>query len=229
MMKHVQAVCLDLDDTLWDLGPVIGRAEHAVHEWFGERYPRIAERFSVEDIRALRQRVEAEFPGREHDLPLLRRATFARLARETGYPEDLAEAAFAAFQRVRNALTPFDDVRPGLERLARRGPVVALTNGTADLGVIGLRHFFTAVFTAGDVGAAKPHPRAFLAVCAQLALRPAEILHAGDHPEKDVAAARALGMPAVWVDRGLHAWPDDLAPADFVVSDLHELADLVGA
>lgn len=228
-MRHVKAICLDLDDTLWDLGPVIGRAEQAVHDWFGQHYPRVVECFSVDDIRALRRRMEAEFPGREHDLPLLRRATFAYVAREAGYADDLADAAFAAFQRVRNDLVPFDDVRPALERLARRGPVVALTNGTADLGVIGLRHYFTAVLMAGDVGAAKPDPRAFLAVCAKLALRPDEILHAGDHPEKDVAAARALGMSAVWVDRGLHGWPIGLAPAEHVVRDLGELADLVGA
>lgn len=228
-MRHVKAICLDLDDTLWDLGPVIGRAEQSVHDWFRERYPRVVERYSIDDIRVLRRAIEAEYPGREHDLPLMRRATFARVARESGYGEELAEAAFAEFQRVRNDLVPFDDVRPALERLARRGPVVALTNGTADLGVIGLGHYFTAVMTAGGVGAAKPDPRAFLAVCAQLGLGPAEILHAGDHPEKDVAAARALGMPAVWVDRGLHEWPAGLAPAERVVGDLLELADLVGA
>ena len=38
-MRHARAICLDLDDTLWDLGPVIGRAETAVHDWFRERYP----------------------------------------------------------------------------------------------------------------------------------------------------------------------------------------------
>ncbi len=228
-MQHVKAICLDLDDTLWDLGPVIGRAEQAVHEWFGRHYPRITERFSIEDVRALRMAVEADFPGREHDLPMLRRETFARLARAVGYEDDPAEAAFAIFQRVRNGVLPYADVHTGLARLARRAPVVALTNGTADLEVIGLRHYFTAVFTAGEVGAAKPDARAFAAVCARLALRPGEVAHAGDHPEKDVAAARAAGMTAVWVDRGLHAWPAGLAPAEHVVADLHELADLVGA
>ncbi len=228
-MKHVKAICLDLDDTLWDLGPALGRAEQAVHDWFAERYPRIAESFSIEDVRALRQRMEVEFPGQEHDLSLLRRATFARLARETGYAPDLAEEAFRTFQRVRNDLVPFDDVVPALERLARRGPLVALTNGNADLGVIGLERFFTAVFMAGDLAAPKPDPRAFFAVCAQLALAPVAVLHAGDHPEKDVAAARAFGMPAVWVNRGHHVWPGSLAPPEHVVRDLRELADLVGA
>ena len=228
-MRHTRAICLDLDDTLWDLGPVIWRAEKAVHDWFRERYPRIPQRWSIEDIRALRQRIEREHPGREHDLPMLRKATFARLARESGYGEELAEEAFAAFQRVRNDLVCFDDVHPALARLAKRGPVVALTNGTADLAAIGVRHYFTAVLTAADVGAAKPDPRAFRAVCAALGLSAAEIVHAGDHPEKDVDAARAAGMGAVWVDRGLHDWPAGLRPAEHVVADLGELADLVGA
>jgi putative hydrolase of the HAD superfamily len=228
-MKHVRAICLDLDDTLWELGPALVRAEQSLHDWFATHYPRIAERFSIDDVRALRHRMEAEFPGREHDLALLRKATFQRLAAETGYTPELADQAFAAFQRVRNDLVPYADVVPALERLARRGPVVALTNGTADLGAIGLRRYFTAVFTAADLDAAKPDPRAFMAVAAELALAPAAILHAGDHPEKDVDAARAIGMAAVWVDRGLHAWPETLAPAEHVVSDLGELADLVGA
>lgn len=228
-MQHVKAISLDLDDTLWDLGPVILRAEHAVYEWLGRHYPRVVARYTPDDIRALRRAVEADFPGREHDLPLLRRATFARLARDCGYDEDLAGAAFAAFQQVRNQVTPFDDVHPALARLARRGPVVALTNGTADLAVIGLRHYFAAVYTAGDAGAAKPDPRAFRFVCDRLGLAPGQVLHAGDHPENDVAGARASGMPAIWVDRGLHAWPAQLAPAEHVVGDLHELAELVGA
>jgi putative hydrolase of the HAD superfamily len=228
-MKHIRAICLDLDDTLWELGPALARAERALHEWFAATYPRIAARFRIEDMRALRERIAAELPGREHDLRLLRKATFARLATETGYPPTLADAAFEVFQRFRNDLVPFADVEPALERLARRGPVVALTNGTADLEVIGLRRYFTAVFTAADVDAAKPDPRAFRAVAQGLGLEPSAVLHAGDHPEKDVAAARALGMSAVWVDRGLHVWPAALQPAEHVVADLGELADLVGA
>jgi putative hydrolase of the HAD superfamily len=228
-MLHVKAICLDLDDTLWDLAPVLSRAEQAVYGWFERRYPRIAARFQPEEIRALRRSMHAEFPGREYDLGLLRRATFARLARETGYPESLAEEAFATFQHARNQVTLFDDVRPGLERLARRAPLVALTNGTADLEVIGLRNFFTVVLTARDVAAAKPDPRAFLAVCAQIALPPEHVLYAGDHPETDVAGARAVGMRAIWVDRGLHQWPAGVPPADHVVRDLHQLAGLVGA
>jgi putative hydrolase of the HAD superfamily len=228
-MQHVKAICLDLDDTLWDLAPVLGRAEEHIYAWFARRYPRINELYTLDEIRALRQSARREYPDREHDLAFLRKAMFARLAREAGYPETLADQAFAAFQEARNRVTLFADVRPGLERLARRAPLVALTNGNADLAVIGVRHFFTAVVTAVDVGAAKPDPRGFLAVCARVGLPPGDVLHAGDHPEIDVAAARAVGMPAIWIDRGRHAWPAGLPAADHVVRDLHQLAGLLGA
>jgi len=228
-MVHVKAVCLDLDDTLWDLGPTIVRAERAVHDWFARHYPRITQRFTPEAMRRLRFEVGLAHPDRGHDLPFLRQTTFARMARESGYDDSLAKAAFAEFQRVRNRLVLFDDVEPALARLARRGPLVALTNGTADLAAIGLQQYFGAVFTAFAIGAAKPDARAFLSVSEALSLQPGEILHAGDNPLSDVAGARASGMQAVWVDRGLHAWPSSLEPATHRVADLAALADLVGA
>ncbi len=228
-MNHIRAICLDLDDTLWDLAPVIERAEQALQVWFAQHYPRVAQRYSIPGIRELRWRMAARFPGREHDLALLRRATFAELARDCGYPLEVGEEAFMAFQRARNQVSLYADVRPALERLARRMPLVALTNGNADLDVIGLRHYFSAVLGAAGIGVAKPDPRAFQAVCARLSLRPAEVVHAGDHPQNDVAAARAIGMTAVWVDRGHHAWPAGLPPAGMVVGNLEELAGFVGA
>jgi len=228
-MDHVKAICLDLDDTLWDLGPVIEQAERAVLDWFDLHYPRITQRFSLQDMRAMRRAVEAEFPGRSHDLPLLRRTTFSRLAGACGYTEDPSDAAFAEFQRARNRVTPYPDVHPALARLARRAPLVALTDGTADLRVIGLSQYFTAVVTAADAGAAKPDPRAFRLACHRLGLEPGQVLHAGDHPEKDVGGARALGMTAVWVRRSDRDWPPQLPDPEHMVADMAELAQLLGA
>lgn len=228
-IKHIRAICLDLDDTLWELGPVIEQAERVLQVWFAHHWPRVSERYSIPAIRALRQQVAGRFPGQEHDLGLLRRATYAELARDCGYPGSLGEEAFTVFQQARNRVMPYADVHPALSRLARRFPLVALTNGNADLEAIGLRRHFAAVFAAAGLGVAKPDPRAFQAVCERLSLQPAEIAHAGDHPQHDVAGARAAGMTAVWVDRGHHAWPGGLQPAGHVVHDLMELVALVGA
>ena len=35
-MREVQAIIFDLDDTLWEVGPVIVRAEHAMREFLAE-------------------------------------------------------------------------------------------------------------------------------------------------------------------------------------------------
>jgi FMN hydrolase / 5-amino-6-(5-phospho-D-ribitylamino)uracil phosphatase len=229
-MQHVKAICLDLDDTLWELGPVIVRAEQGVHAWFAAHYPAVTRRCTLEGMRRMRLAVEREHPGRAHDLPFLRRTTFARLARDADYLDPgIPEAAFAEFQRLRNQLVPFTDVGPALERLAQRGPVVALTNGTADLAAVGLRHHFAAVFMADAIGAAKPDARAFHAVCDALGFAPGEVLHAGDSPRHDVLGAHAAGLAAVWIDRGLHAWPGGVDPPAHRVVDLGALADLVGA
>jgi REG-2-like HAD superfamily hydrolase len=70
----------------------------------------------------------------------------------------------------------------------------------------------------------KPDTAIFAAALARLGVAPDRALHAGDHPEKDVFAARRAGLRAVLVDHaGAHA-DGRLAPR---VRDLWELAALI--
>ena len=57
------------------------------------------------------------------------------------------------------------------------------------------------VWTAEDLGAAKPSPDAFLRACDRWGLPPAAVLHVGDRHDLDVVAARAAGLRAVHLDR----------------------------
>jgi putative hydrolase of the HAD superfamily len=134
----------------------------------------------------------------------------------------MAEEAYAEFQRLRNQVTLYDDVLPALAELRSGRLLVALTNGNADLDVIGLSGHFDAIFTAAQVGAAKPDPRVYRAVCEALDLVAEQVIHAGDDPERDVVAARAFGMPAVWINRAGRRWPDAHPAPE------HEVADLLG-
>ena len=43
-MRAVRAITFDLDDTLWEIGPVIERAERRVYEEIRNRFPRVAGR-----------------------------------------------------------------------------------------------------------------------------------------------------------------------------------------
>ena len=62
MSFPVHAITLDLDDTIWPIGPVIGRAETALGAWLRENAPRTAERWPLAAMRALRDEVAAEHP-----------------------------------------------------------------------------------------------------------------------------------------------------------------------
>ena len=225
MKFPVRAISLDLDDTLWPFAPIGGRIEAALHEWFLEYSPATAERFPVVEMRALRERVFAEFPQHAHDLGLLRRLTIERALRESGDDPALAQAAYAIFFRERNRVDFYEDALDGLRRIATRMPVAALTNGNADLAAIGIAGHFRFQLGAREYGAGKPEPGIFLETCRRLGIEPHEVLHVGDHPEMDVAGAMRAGLRSCWIDRGEHAWPEQQPTADLHVRTLTELAD----
>jgi FMN hydrolase / 5-amino-6-(5-phospho-D-ribitylamino)uracil phosphatase len=227
-LDQIRAVAFDLDNTLWDIGPVIERAESRVHAWLAEHCPRIPERLSLADMRAARELLAREEPHNAHDFTYLRVASLARHARQCGYDEDVALRAFEVFFAARNEVELFADVRPGLERLRSRFPLATLSNGNADLALIGLAEFFVLSLNARQIGVGKPHPRCFQRLAEGLGARPHDILYVGDDPVLDVAAAREAGLSTVWVNRFDLEWPSELAPADIVVTDLAQLAEFLG-
>jgi FMN hydrolase / 5-amino-6-(5-phospho-D-ribitylamino)uracil phosphatase len=228
MLEHVRAVAFDLDNTLWDIGPVIARAESRLHAWLSEHCPRIPERVSIAEMRATRESLAREEPHNAHDFTYLRVASLARHARECGYDEEIAHRAFEVFFAARNELEPFADVRPGLERLRSRFALATLSNGNADLARIGLSDFFVLSLNARQIGVGKPHPRCFERLAEGLRLEPHDIVYVGDDPLLDVEAARAAGLSTAWVNRLDLRWPSKIAPADLVVTDFTQLAQSLG-
>ena len=116
----------------------------------------------------LRRQVVASRPDWAHDLSALRRETIRLALLDAGDDPALADPAFEVFFAERQRVDLFDDVLPALGRLAARWPVVALTNGNADVQrVPGLGRHFHAAVSARDLGLAKPAPQAFAAACAR--------------------------------------------------------------
>src|SRR5215470_7104134 len=114
LLHTIRAVAFDLDNTLWDVDPVIARAEAVWMSWLQENCPRIPERLTLEDLRAARMELAAREPHNAHDFTYLRIASLAQHARELGYDESIAEAAFEIFSAARNQLDLFPDVRSAL-------------------------------------------------------------------------------------------------------------------
>jgi putative hydrolase of the HAD superfamily len=219
----IRAICFDLDNTLWDIEPVLARAERILADWLEARYPRIPRRFTPAAMAEVRAELLREQPHQSHDFTFLRRETLSRLAAAVGYEREVGHEAFATWHAARNQCVPFADVLPALDRLRPRYRLATLSNGNADLARIGIAHQFEVSLHAARVGCAKPDPRAYKALADALTLRPQEILFVGDEPQADVVGPRVAGMKTVWVNRAGHDWPVELAPADHVVASLHEL------
>ena len=218
----IKAITFDLDDTLWDVWPVVERAERLLHDWLGSRYPRIPERFTPLELRDLSAEIAAARPEIAHDRTRLRKDALQLAAARAGYREFDVEAAFAVFYVARNAVELFEEVRPALERLARRYTLASLSNGNADVRLIGLDDMFSFSLNAIEAGAAKPEPPMFELACRRLGARPEQIVHVGDDPEHDVRGAANAGFRTVWLNRSGRNWPGGRR-ADAEIGDLAEL------
>jgi putative hydrolase of the HAD superfamily len=196
-----RAITLDLDDTLWPMLPVLKHAERTLASWLGAHAPATAAFLDPDTRVALREAVMADHPERAHDVGFLRLELLRRALARAGDDPSLAQPAFDVFFEARQQVSLFDDVLPVLERWSTKVPVVALTNGNADLHRIGLARFFKGVVSAHELGCAKPDPRAFHAACELAGVAPADTLHVGDDPALDVAGAEAAGLQAVWLLR----------------------------
>lgn len=210
-MQTIQVITLDLDDTLWEIHPVIHRAERRLYEWMGEEYPRIVDQYSREALAGFRREVVKEFPHLSHDYTFLRRTVLGRAAESSGYSGDFVDQAMDVFDQERNAVDIFPEVIPTLEALSRDYTLVAVTNGNARLDMIGIDHLFHHMVSARDAGAAKPAPAIFTKAMEVSGGTPATTLHVGDDPHMDVVGAQGAGLRAVWVNRNNSDWPDEHA------------------
>lgn len=226
-VEKIRAVSLDLDDTLWPIWPVIERAEKALHDWLAEHAPMTAALFSnPAALREIRNHMTTARPDLKHDLSALRRESIRLALYRASEDPLLADAAFDAFFAERQRVTLYEDALPALEFLSQRFPLVALSNGNADLERTGVARFFRAGINAREFGVGKPDPRIFLAAAGAVEVQPEEILHVGDDATLDALGALNAGMQAAWLNRSDAMWPHEMEPHVTVVS-LQELCDLL--
>lgn len=201
-LASLSAISLDLDDTLWPFLPAVLRAEQTLHDWLLAQAPRTAGLLtSPQVLGTLRQRFEATRPDLAHDLRALRLGSI-RLALELSDENpELAQTAYDVFFAARQRVDFFEDAFPALEWLSARFPLVAISNGNANLEVTGGHHFFRAAFNPERAGCAKPDAAIFHAAAEAAGCRPEQMLHVGDDADLDVVGALAAGCQAAWVVR----------------------------
>jgi putative hydrolase of the HAD superfamily len=222
----IRAVTLDLDDTLWPVLPALELADRAVDDYLREHWPEVARAWPIPAMRALRAQVAESRPDLAHDFTTQRRLTQQHAFAACGIADAPLETLWEIYFAARNAVEPWPDSLPALERLAARWPLASLTNGNADLARTGVQAHFVHHVCSRDVGTAKPDPRIFLAAVDRLGVATHEVLHVGDDPELDVVGAHRAGLRAAWINRHGKTWPAALGEApELVFNDLGELAD----
>ena len=226
----IKSISFDLDDTLWPLMPNIMEAEKTTNEWIKDNFPGTASLLGKQDVIEIRDKLIKEDPNLINQISDLRKLMFYELNIRAGYgneeSENMAEEAFEIYFKGRNAVTFYEGVIETLELLKSDYSLGVVTNGNADLQVIGIDNLFDYIFSAADLNAHKPDPVMFEAVIKRTGLRAEEICHIGDHPINDVKASLDFGMTPIWFNYEKANFPlEGIEVAEF--SDWNSLPDLI--
>jgi putative hydrolase of the HAD superfamily len=227
-VPKIKAITLDLDDTLWPVEPTIARAEQALADWLAQHAPATARLLSAAPVRSqLRQAVLQAHPEVAHDFSALRLAYLGRAMAQAGDDTALAGPAFEVFFNERQNVTLFPDSLAALAALAARYPIVAVSNGNANVHRVGLGAYFVGSVSAQSFGVAKPHIDIFHAAARSVQCDPEQVLHVGDDAHLDVVGALNAGMQAAWINRDAKAWDHPQSP-HLTATDMAALCAALG-
>ena len=223
---RIRALTLDLDDTLWPVLPALERADQELDAYLRQHHPDVARAWPIPAMRALRAQVAQERVDLAHDFTAQRHLTMQRAFAACGMDDAPLDVLWDIYFTARNSVELYADSLPALQRITATHPVASLTNGNADLDMIGIRAHFAHHVCARDSGVAKPDPRIFVLAAERLGVAPEEILHVGDDPVLDVVGARDAGLKTAWINRSRAPWPEALGtPPDLDLADMAALAD----
>jgi HAD superfamily hydrolase (TIGR01549 family) len=142
--------------------------------------------------------------------------------------EALAERVTTAF--VDDTMASARQNIPLLARLAGRFRLGVVSNFYGNLVTVcddvGVRPFFGVIVDSVWAGCTKPDPRIFRRAMEGLRVSPAEATFVGDSMARDMAGARAAGMPHVWLSG--EAGGLVCCAGDRTIRTLKELEDVLG-
>lgn len=198
----ISALTFDLDDTLYDNRPVILRTEQETLKFLRNYHPSLVA-LENSDFQRLRQALRKAEPEIYHDVTEWRRRAVEQAMLDAGLSPDEAaagaDAAMVNFATWRSRIDVPQETHDTLAALAKKWPLVAITNGNAQPELFGLNDYFKFVLRAGPDGRSKPYHDMYHLAAERLALPLSEILHVGDDLTTDVAGAIRCGMQACWI------------------------------
>ena len=223
----IRAVILDLDDTLFDTsGTLLEPANReAAAAMIGAGLPG-----TVESVAQRRMHLGRAHPAEDPDTLTVK--SFGLEGRD-----DIAAAGRAAFySRTLRSIEPFPETVPVLTELSRRFDLFLMTIGSPPtqqrkVELLGIGDFFLDVILV-DIATETKH-EALKDLLLRRGLRPHEVVVVGDRIDREIDAARRLGLWAVRVahGEGRHLQPTGAAQqAHYTIERIdglpHVLADI---
>lgn len=200
----IKLITFDLDNTLWHADPVLIRAEQALYNWLKVNCPELTDKYSKDSMRQFKFEVAKRNPELKHMVSALRLEAIKLSLLDIGYDElhatGQAQRAFEVFHHARQQVTFFDHTLPVLNELKQHYKLAALTNGNADVSIIGLDRYFDFALSGESVGKQKPAPDMFLMALDRANVTAKEVIHIGDHLEHDIMGANKVGFYTIWAN-----------------------------
>ncbi|MBI4145186.1 HAD-IA family hydrolase [Candidatus Woesearchaeota archaeon] len=224
----IKAVLFDLDNTLVDFMRMKRASVEAAVEAMINAGLRMSKRVATLRLFKVYWRVGIEHPQ-----------IFQEFLKNVNHHVDdrIVAAGIVAYRKAQTAfLRPYPGMTSVLHQLKTRGLKLAIVSDAPRLKAwmrlteLGLQDMFDAVVAYDDTGERKPSTLPFAKALDQLNVRPVEVIHVGDWPERDVIGAKKLGIRAAWARYG---W-DPAKPkprthgADFVIDKPIDILRLVG-
>ncbi len=198
----IKAISFDLDDTLYSNDVIINDAEQAQFTYLCSKIPTIKEQ-GIQPWLDLKWHVLAEQPELKHDVTLWRLAVIkyglAAYIKDSTELNDLSIKAFKEFYRVRSNFSIDQNTHDVLSALSKKFPLVAVTNGNADIDRLNLSQYFVGYWRAGENNCRmKPYPDMLNQVSLALDLPLSNILHVGDNITSDIKGALNAKTNSFW-------------------------------
>ncbi len=206
----IEAVCFDLDDTLYD-------------------YLRYAKSGLDETGDYLEALTGRQYHAELYDIYFeedITEGTFDVLAERYGFSSELVDEMIEAYHGATDSLEPYPETESVLGELVdeyRLGCITDGREGHMKLRRLGIREYFDEALVTPNIGRSKNDPDVFRHVLSKLSVSPRAAVYVGDDPRTDFRAPNELGMTTIRIRRGRYT---DLEPTDEAAVPDHEIQNL---
>lgn len=233
-----KAISFDLDDTLYSNHPIMITTGEAMVAYFQKELPELLE--SSKDIQAAydisfwsayKNKVLAYTPDLIHDVTTLRVETYYLGMIDLGIAKtqarQAAQKALAHFDFHRSNFKVPKNIHQLLTSLAKKWPLIAISNGNVNTQAIELNQYFEAVFhagtqTSGKLLKQKPSTDMFESALEHLKIPASELLHIGDCGKADILGGTLAGCQTAWVSNFTVGKPLSILP-NVELTDVEDL------